>query len=184
MPCVAIAAGHCPPDFGAVSQGYFEFKEVVRIAIYVTDILHERCICSVMEYYGSLRRKVRGINRIMPDVAVEIHLNAAHDTSAHGCEVLHFKNSASAINLAQCIQDELVRDVELSDRKIKSDRSLRRYLYFLRKTRCPAVIIEPLFITNAKDRVLLRNGGHMKLAKEIADGIENHLKGKIASSAS
>lgn len=181
MPCVAIAAGHCPPDLGAACQGYFEFKEVVRIAIYVADILHERCICSVMEYYGSLRRKVRDINFLTPDVAVEIHLNAAHDTSAHGCEVLHFKNSPSAVNLAQCIQDELVCDVELFDRKIKSDRHLRRYLYFLRKTRCPAVIVEPLFITNAKDRVLLRNGGHMRLAKEIADGIEKHLKGKLVS---
>lgn len=177
MSCIAIGAGHCPPDYGAVSQGYFEFKEVVRIAIYVADMLRERR-CSVVEFYGSLRAKVRGVNLLMPDVAVEIHLNAAHNENAHGCEVLHFENSRRAIRLAQSIQDELVRDVELADRDIKSDRHLKRYLYFLRKTRCPAVIVEPLFITNANDRTLLRLNGHTILAKEIADGIEKYLKAR------
>lgn len=81
------------------------------------------------------------------DVAIEIHFNAFTDRTVDGCECLYLPTDATGQAWAEKLQTELVRELTARDRGAKAFDNEKRN-GFLRLTDMPAVIIEPLFLTN------------------------------------
>ena len=176
---IAISVGHNPTAPGAAFENYTEYSEVILIASFLVQNLQREGHLAYIIGTGGLKHKVSQINDIEPDIAVEIHLNAAN-TYAHGCETLYCPGSKIGKQLAQNVQTELNKVTNNRDRgvkegwyhMIKPPNPKAQKDYFLAETCCPAIIIEPFFIDNIErnrfiDNLEIQN----EMAKSIMKGI-------------
>lgn len=86
--------------------------------------------------------------RIAAQVAVELHFNSA-GPFAEGHEWLHWYNSMRGQKLASCFNHAFKQSFKNSKaRGVKSIDADERGGGFLRRTRCPAAILEPFFGSN------------------------------------
>ena len=112
------------------------------------------------------RERARRANGAGADAFVSLHLNAHGRESAEGASTSFFKNSRAGAGLAENIQQRLVR------LGIRDCRSHARSFTLLRETRMPAVLVEPLFITNPAEAKRLEDPEfRSRLAGAIAEGI-------------
>ena len=127
----------------------------------------------------SLADRVKKANSYNPEetIFVSIHCNAAN-TKARGSEVFTTEGQTKSDTLAQCIANEIKKfneELGLPFRKDTSDGDddKEANFYVLRKTNCPAVLVEVLFFDNAEDYRLLRDPiFQSKFAKVIVRGIK------------
>jgi N-acetylmuramoyl-L-alanine amidase len=115
--------------------------------------------------------RARRANDLDADAFVSLHLNAHHEGAAGGASTYYFMDSRSGEKLADTIQTALVR------LGVKDCRSHARSYPILRETRMPAVLVEPLFITNPLEEKMLEDPEfRASLADAIADGIEAYFE--------
>jgi len=87
------------------------------------------------------------VNQTGADAAIELHFNAAGDSSARGTEMLYYDGSADGKRLAEALQDCVIDTLGVPDRGLMP---VKRYP-FLQLTEMPAVICEPFFGSNRAD---------------------------------
>jgi len=171
---IVLCDGHDRRCQGAVFKKIKEHTEVKKINSLAVSMLPSVIYLSSdiapgNRGYGcafrTLSWKVRAINSLDPDIAIETHLNASEDLGISGCETLYYPENENE-KIAKMIQFELINKIGHRDRGVKA----RQDLFILRRTYCPTFIIEPLFITNPEDRKLL------KRPEIIAQGIVNAIK--------
>lgn len=161
--------GHGGPDPGAVGGWLTEAQVVLDIALRVVALLQDAGHEAILTREDDTKPKWR--DRIAPATAgdrfISIHCNASNDPSANGMETFHFPGSTGGRKLAEAIFDELRRLPNLKPREVKSAR-----FYVLRKTPCPAALVECAFISNLQDRKfhLESDAGRQRLAGAIAKG--------------
>jgi hypothetical protein len=149
---IFISAGHYPSAPGAKYQRFIEHDEAVIWQKLICNILGDKCI-SVPT--GVLRTKADFINeRVMNgDIAAEIHFNAATDSRGtnvgRGSETLYYPGSDKGKALAEACQSAL-EELFPPNRGAKEGYyrmdPARGPDFFLAKTKCPAVIVEPEFV--------------------------------------
>ncbi len=149
---IFISAGHYPSDPGAKFERFIEHDEAVIWRDLLCELLGDECL-SVPT--GFLKTKVAFINaRVMNgDIAIEIHFNAALDGKGHhvgrGCESLYYPGSvngkALALRCQAALSETYPPDRGAKEGWYRMDRS-RGADFFLVKTKCVAVIIEPEFV--------------------------------------
>lgn len=91
-----------------------------------------------------------GVQGTPYDLAIEIHLNAFDDPDVNGAEVLY----GMAKEQAMVFQKHFVNCLLQRDRGIKHEPSM----YFIRHTNCPALILEPAFLSNPETANDVRSG--------------------------
>ena len=152
---IFISAGHYPSAPGAKWERFVEHDEAVIWAQKLHEQLPDN---SLLVPTGVLKSKVAFINeRIMNgDYALEIHFNAARDGNGNpvgkGSETLYYPGSDTGKSFAILCQSVLA-EIFMPDRGVKEgwyrmDPS-RGADFFLAKTKCPAVILEPEFVHRA-----------------------------------
>lgn len=169
---IFVSAGHYPSKPGAKWERFIEHDEAV---IWADDLCD--CLASALRVpSGILRHKVDFINeRVMNgDVAIEIHFNAARDADGkpvgRGCETLYYPGSVRGKELAETCQEAMSAVFE-------PDRGVKEGWYrmnpdngpdfFLAKTKCPAVILEPEFVHRSELIIANRNEAIEKLANAL-----------------
>lgn len=96
-----------------------------------------------------LADRIAECNAYAPDLAADIHYNAG---GGDGAEVYHSKRAKSDDALAQNILDAFVEAGQNSrGMKTKTLPNGNAYFGFIRKIKCPAVLVECGFIDNKKD---------------------------------
>ena len=166
---VAISAGHHPGAKGATYQGATEYDEAVKWQAQIVEMLTEKTFDKYLHMRphaietGTLPHKVAQINAIKYcDLALEIHFNGAADPNINGCETLYYPGSNDGFEYARVLQKKMHLAMNNRGRGIKEgwykmDRPDRVDFdgdvegdevidYFLRKTKCVALILEPEFI--------------------------------------
>lgn len=103
------------------------------------------------------------------DIFVSIHCNSAANPSANGTETLVYSLGSGSETLAKCIQNQLVKSLNTTDRGVKE----RPDLCVLRETAMPAVLVETAFISNEKDAFILANR-KQAISDAIARGITDY----------
>lgn len=110
--------------------------------------------------------KLNIVNSGNYDLCIELHLNAAKDLSANGCETLYYSHKGHIY--AGHIHAGLSKKFKGRGAKKRDD------LYMLTKTKCPAVICETFFCTNQSDYKKAKGlANRKKIAKLIADNIKD-----------
>lgn len=155
---IFISAGHYPQRPGAGFEDFYEHDEAV---LWVEQLCSELEDSAMAVPVGVLKEKVGFINYRAngKSIAVEIHFNAAVDADGNnigkGCETLYYPGSKKGKKLAQYANDALAETC-LPDRGCKEGYyrmdPKRGPDFFLARTNCPAIIIEPDFI-HRKDKI-------------------------------
>ena len=175
---VAISAGHNPAAPGAARHGVTEHQEAVEWVDQLISAItlygdRDRKL-EVMAHKiptGTLGAKVRHINNLQCDLALEIHFNAASDNRASGCETLYFPGSEKGRGAALAFQTDLSTAMETKSRGVKEGwyRMVTGGVpnYFLAKTNCTALILEPEFLEHISKIKRLRSLGCWSIATSI-----------------
>lgn len=164
---VVVNIGHGYGDPGAVNKelgvtenGFNrELAELIQKQLPVSVIVIEQDT-------SGLNGLVKRINEVNPAFVVSLHSNAAENNTATGTETLYWHTSANSKRLAEIMQAGLVKALGLPNRGIKP----RDNLAILRGTKCPAVIVEPFFISNNEDYKKAKFA-MADMAKAIVSGI-------------
>jgi N-acetylmuramoyl-L-alanine amidase len=170
---VGLTAGHHAYDTGATGGGLLEHIITLQTLGHAISYLAERKIY-VVSPCGKLSRKITELNRYRRDLscAVEIHYNSVASPNASGVEVIYHPGSTRGRTLATILGERVSSVDKLRLRKVMDTNELNRRLGFTREVAAPAVIIEPLWISNPQERELARDPQVIKeISIAIADSI-------------
>jgi N-acetylmuramoyl-L-alanine amidase len=173
---VVIDPGHGGKDPGAIGIGGIQEKHIVMsISNQVAKFLEQQGVQVKLtrsnDYFISLQGRTTMANRINADLFVSIHANSAGRNKPHvsGYETYYFK---SGRNLAATIHRNVLRRVDVKDRKVRQAR-----FYVLRKSDMPAVLVETGFLTGREDAAKLTNSRYQtQMAEAIAAGIIEYIR--------
>lgn len=177
-------AGNRSPDSRVMEWAYTRkvAREVVsrlRTRGYDAELLVEE------EYDVPLAERVKRVNTYCANneaILVSIHLNAARDGSrwmqGRGWEAWTSKGQTNADLLATCLYNEAARQgFKIREDNSDGDPDKEGHLYILRKTDCPAVLTENLFMDNKEDvELLLSEKGFEKIVTLHVEGISAYLR--------
>jgi len=180
---IMIDPGHgFPPDPGEVGPGGLRESEVAEaIAGRLGDILVDARVTVFYsrrrgEYVDVVSRAAAGHEQSV-ELILSIHTNSSTAPVARGSSCYYFSSgnyhSPYGYRAANHIQDELVEKLGVTD-----CRAHGRAYRLLRDTRMPAVIIEPAFITNPEEEVLLEKPDYLdRIARAITVGVRKYFEG-------
>lgn len=176
--------GKCAPD-KSFFEGEWARDQVSLIAKLLEDNNIEYTILVPEKEDISLSERVRRANAIYKSkkdaydvVLVSIHCDAAGSDgqwhSARGVTVWVSKNASNkSKETAKMIGYEAGLMGLRGNRYIPKDQWHQADYYILKNTRCPAVLVENLFMDNKEDLAWLKDDGYrMKLAKMVVEGLK------------
>ena len=149
---IYVSAGHHTEKPGACFEGFCEHYEAMLWQSAIANYLgHDGMVVPA----GTLKEKVDFINsrpRHNDDVAIEIHFNSAMKDQVHvgkGSETLYYPESKRGELVAAHVQNSMSA-LMTPDRGIKEGwyqmNKAKGPDFFLAKTVCTSIIIEPEFI--------------------------------------
>lgn len=165
-----LSAGHHPRAPGAAWQGFVEHTEAVLWVQELARLMPRALVVPT----GELGAKVRWINARAGanDLAVEIHFNASPRNAGQGSETLYCPGASRSLLIGRNVQPILAAHFA-PDRGLKPGfyqaDPKKGPLYFLKETRCAALILEPEFIYHA-DTIRARRSA-------CCAALANHLRG-------
>lgn len=166
---IVVNGGHYPGlDSGAVGVHIDEAdvtKNVMElVCVYLRAAGYE--VMGVQE--NELSEIVDASNDFAADLFVSVHCNGAESPLAFGTETYFYSDYGR--RLAECIQKQIVDDLEMEDRGVKEN----QIFYVLKYTDAIAVLVEMAFITNAEDEEKLMDKQE-SFAKAIGRGIVDYM---------
>ncbi len=182
---IYISAGHHPYAKGAHHGGFYEHDEAVRWRDeLVTQLGNLGKAVPVPDADSPMAEAQKaGFINLADDarLAVEIHFNSLDTTqtlpSERGCLTYYYPGSQPGRRAAQRVQEVLRQffppDLGAHDGYVRMEPS-RGIIWFLRDTKCMALLIEPQFIDRKEDIQAKRVDCCIALATaliEIHDGL-------------
>ena len=183
---VLIDAGHGGNDVGTdvalrlYGIRLYEKDVNLPVALAVARMLKSRGadvhMTRTRDITVSLDDRVNAANRLRPKLFVSIHANSMAQRSMRGFLLLRpAVASADSLDAAAIVERHLVK-IGLSGEVRKDVRGLR----VLRKTKCPAILIEMGYLSNRYDaRMLADPHWRGKIATAIADAVTEYLKKRV-----
>lgn len=175
---IFICVGHAYYANGSISSadgvkygGVNEYKYNKELAPYVVKWLkeagHEAVLCIAPEKrFNCLQEEINYFigeeYKADYDLAIQLHLNA-FNSKAYGCEAYAY--NAEGLKVAERICSKLSTVWKNRGAAIRTD------LYWTRKTKARAVLIESFFCDNKEDYEKAKNLGFDAHGKLIAEGI-------------
>lgn len=173
MPKIFINPGHdIKLDPGAVNNntGLKEAYVTLSVGEKVANILLSLGYQVKLIQNDNLTDLINQANQWQADAFISIHCNAFTDPNANGTETLYYPNSRQGRLLSTCLQNQLTKEFQLTNRGIKE----RSDLGVLKQTTMPSALIEMAFITNPKEEQLLATQ-QQRWANAIARGITDYI---------
>ncbi|HEX2294410.1 MAG TPA: N-acetylmuramoyl-L-alanine amidase [Actinomycetota bacterium] len=171
---VVLDPGHGGDDSGGRGEGGLVEADVAwDLAVRVAERLaaagaRVRFTRTEAESPDASERARRG-NRVDGDVFLSLHLNEHDEPTAEGASTYYFHTSAAGRALAEAIQEEL------AGLGVRDCRSHARSYTVLRETRMPAVLVEPVFLSNPDEAKRLEDADfRAALADAIAAGLSRY----------
>lgn len=188
---ILLSRGHYQERPGATHNGNSEFVESERWIRRIYLLIKNHGIPVEIVPTGRLSQKVKYINNKKADIAMELHFNSDISKRQHGSETLYYPNSKKGYELATSIQNEFERRAILQPNRgakegwylmdkpgvkewsgdIEGDEKID---YFLKKTNCVSVIVEPEFIYNADTLINNFTDGSKVIAEKLVEFHQKH----------
>ncbi|MDR3600099.1 MAG: N-acetylmuramoyl-L-alanine amidase [Desulfosporosinus sp.] len=187
---VMLDPGHGGYDPGAITaQGVYEksinleiaqkVKEMLvpsGIAVFLTreediDYAPDGVKGKTTKKQIDLNRRIEMANEAKADVFVSLHVNATATGQNSGAETFYHYKSESGKELAELIQQELIKIPGMNRRIAKPGD-----FYVTKNTSMPGVIVEVGYLSSLKEQKKLQQSWYQEqLARAIAKGIANYL---------
>lgn len=183
---ITLDAGHGGSDPGAVgAKGTKEKDITLKITQKVEELLKKKDAKVTMtrvkdvDVYGvnatdaqELQARVDVAESSAADLFISLHINASVNKNVGGFSSYYYPKTSHDARVATAIQKRMTNSFGLDDLGIR-----QANFYVNKRSSMPSALIEMAFITNAKEEKLLNsNWFQSKLAKAIADGIEDYFK--------
>lgn len=172
---LCVGAGHSAPGKGASGAVGFinESLEARQIRNRIIQLNAKKnwiidCTVDSGTQAAVLTKAVKIANDSGCDADIQIHFNAykksSKDGKTKGVECLCYApTSTKAVQIGRQLCNEISSKLGITNRGIK----YRKNLYFLKKTRKPAVILEVCFCDDEDDFIAYSNGGRDIVANAI-----------------
>jgi N-acetylmuramoyl-L-alanine amidase len=184
---IVLDPGHGGPDGGAVGADETQEKDIaLSTTKYLRDFLQEQGAVVYLTREkdedladegtkGLSRRKSEDIKRRVefiqekePDFFLSIHLNAISSSKWSGAQTFYYPTLEENKHLAKFIQSEIRRNLENTNREAQAI----NHVYILKNVGVPGALIEIGFLSNARERELLKTEDYQKqMAASIYEGI-------------
>jgi len=189
---IAIDAGHTPPkDYGVLVNAVGDYTYNKKLISKYTTIEYfwNRRVATELQYIllhkghsifpfcGSFVERVKKINNLDVEMAIEIHHDAHNNKNVSGASVLYHPGSKNGKKLAKSI----INSIKMSH-KTKGIypgyyrlNPTKPILYFLEHTNMVALLIECAYLTNISDKHMMTQDFYIyTMARRIAEGIEKY----------
>lgn len=149
-PTVFLSAGHGGKDPGAVANSLLEKEINLNALLACKEVLEKhgvKVICSrTTDVNDPVQEEVIEANASGADIAFSFHANAG---GGDGFEAYYYTSNADGEKLAS-LCEKYVKNLGQNSRGIKSG----NHLYFVRRTKMVAVLVESFFVDNVKDKAI------------------------------
>ena len=166
-----FSIGHHSNDPGAVANNTTEHNEVKALVNKAVKELAAKGINTyVIPVNLTLVKKIQWVNYYFTvnDFLLSVHLNAANSSAATGISTWFYGGDNSSKKFAKVIQYQLIKDLSLKDRGVKSDTSNRHgRLGIIRDSKTKAWLVELGFISNYSDLQKVRTKGLQALVNVV-----------------
>lgn len=168
---ILLSTGHNPDAKGACNGNICEWDIATEWVEEISRILDIALIPNMIVPTGSLKEKVNFINEKNSFIAMELHFNS--NIKAHGSETLYCPGSTKGKELADIIQKQFMMNEIFQPNRgskegwYKMDKN-NPPDYFLRKTNCVSIIVEPDFISNLDNIEKHRRLGCLSIANGLS----------------
>ena len=120
-----------------------------------------------------LRARVHLLQETSPVLMVSIHQNSYPEADVDGAQVFYYSGSEEGKLLGTIVQESLKSEIKDGNHRVAK---ANKDYYLLKKSVCPAVIVECGFLSNPKEAVLLATEEYQeKLAFAIHLGILEYI---------
>ncbi|KAB7666194.1 N-acetylmuramoyl-L-alanine amidase CwlD [Bacillus sp. B1-b2] len=186
---IVIDPGHGGPDGGAGDEEVLEKDIALSVSLKIRDYLQEQGALVIMtrevdkdlaseSTQGYRKRKVEDlkerlniINDSNADLFLSIHLNAIPSSKWSGAQTFYSNNVEENERAAKFVQDELIENLENTERKAKPLESV----YILKYAEKPGALVEIGFLSNPEEKANLMNNEYQnKIAASIYKGINRY----------
>lgn len=188
-PVVVIDAGHGGKDPGKVGVNEILEKDInLRISLRLKSLLEQNDVVVVMtreedkdlasenasnRKNEDLRARANLVAETKPTVMVSIHQNSYPEAEVDGAQVFYYSGSETGRQLGNMVQNSL--KAEINDGNHRVAKANKDY-YLLKKSACPAVIVECGFLSNPQEAGLLATEEYQeKIAFAIHLGIMEYI---------
>jgi N-acetylmuramoyl-L-alanine amidase len=157
------------PDGKVIKEWEFNYPTAKKLGYLLKYNGFNIIYVSDTEEDTPLSVRTKKANDVKADLFVSIHFNAYQGIwgSHGGIETYHYPNSTKGKQLANLIQDELIKETGLRNRGVKSAN-----FQVLRGTNMVSVLAECGFMDNLDEAKLMLDGDYqLKCARAIAKGI-------------
>lgn len=187
---VVVDAGHGGNDPGKVGvSGTLEKDINLSIALKLKTELEKKGIKVILtresdvslaiegatnKKTSDMNKRIEITNSARADLLVSVHQNSFTDPKVKGAQVFYYKNSKESEDIAVTVQTELVNSLDKDNkRKAKANNDY----YVLRKSTCPAIIVECGFLSNYEEEAKLVSEEYQQdIAEAIAEGVYKALR--------
>lgn len=123
---------------------------------------------------ADMKKRCELIENARADIVISIHQNSFTDSEVSGAQVFYYRHSKEGKKLADCIQKQLIKQVDVTNtRESKANDSY----YMLIHTPCPTVIVECGFLSNpAEENKLISEEYQNLIALAVTTGIRDYLQ--------
>ena len=181
---ITLDAGHGGSDPGAIGASGTREKDVtLKITKKVQELLKKKGAKVSMtrtgdkDVYGpnasdvqELQARVDVAEDNDADAFISIHINSSTNKNVGGFSSYYYPKTSNDARLAQAVQNRLVKNFGLDDLGIR-----KANFYVNKRCTMPSTLLELAFISNPKEEKLMKSNWYInKLAKSIADGIEDY----------
>lgn len=180
---IFIDPGHGGTNPGAVGNDVIEARVNLAVATYLNDDLKNMGYETMMyrttndenvisPIAADLRQRAAMANMWGADYFISIHTNSSVNPSANGFETYVYRLGTPAAELAQSIQDSVIKALGMRDNGVR-----QANFSVLRNTSMPAVLIELGYLSNPTEALNLNSSAwQRKIASAIADGINKYIQ--------
>ena len=186
---VVLDAGHGGKDPGAEgANGALEKDINLSIAVRLKSLLEQNDIFVVMtrdedkdlateqaknRKNEDMRARAALISETAPAVMVSIHQNSYPEAEVDGAQVFYYSGSEEGKRLGNMVQESLKSEIKDGNHRVAK---ANKEYYLLKKSNCPAVIVECGFLSNPAEAEKLSTEEYQeKLAFAIHLGIMEYI---------
>lgn len=173
---IAVDFGHGHPDPGALGASGAKESEICRdlglrfgnlIELSGGKVIYAR----LGEKRVALQERARAANEAQADFFLSFHLNGSSEPDRGGTSTYHHPRSEEGKILAEMIHESLLAALGRHDGGVHG-----KNFAVLRLTKMPAVLIEPVYITNPEEEILVEDEAfRQRIAVAVLNGVKNYL---------
>ncbi len=169
---IVVDPGHGGNDPGAVGPGGTLEKDIaLDVSRRLASVLEDQGATVVLtregDYNPCLHDRAAAARQYGADLIMSVHFNGVWNREIKGTETYYTHNHPASARLASTVHAVLLEDLGRLDRGVR-----RREFVLVREPRVPAVLVEPLYLTNAQEEQLLMDPGfRQQVADSLARGV-------------